>query len=132
MIDFHFEEVHTPRGPLFRPKAIGIFHGPDNSVSVEFLVDSGADTTIVPWQVGQFLGWSIGASDTPYIMSGVSGNMTCYERHINIQIGMIRFECTAMWALSDDVPNLLGRQDVFDHYNIEFRQRDKKVIFRPN
>jgi hypothetical protein len=37
-----------------------------------------------------------------------------------------------MWALSDDVPNILGRQDVFDRFNIEFRQYDKKVIFRPN
>jgi hypothetical protein len=132
MIDFPFEVVHTPRGPLFRPKAIGIFHGPDNSVSVECLVDSGADTTIIPWQVGQFLGWTVDASDEPCIMGGISGNITCYERLIDIQIGMIRFECTAMWALSDDVPNLLGRQDVFDRFNIEFRQRDKKVIFRPS
>jgi hypothetical protein len=52
MIGFPFEEVYIPRGSLFRPKAIVIFHGPQNSVNVECLVDSGADTTVVPWQVG--------------------------------------------------------------------------------
>jgi hypothetical protein len=48
-----------------------------------------------------------------------------------MEIGDIRFLSTVMWALSDDLPNLLGREDVFDCFHIEFKQSERRTIFRP-
>ena len=48
-----------------------------------------------------------------------------------MEIGGVRFHSVVMWALSDDLPNLLGREDVFDRFNIEFRQHERKVLFHP-
>ena len=86
---------------------------------------------MMAWQVGHILGWTVAPSETPYQMGGISGNLPCYLRRVDMEIGAIRFACPVMWALSDDVPNLLGREGVFDRFDIEFRQRNRKVIFRP-
>lgn len=48
-----------------------------------------------------------------------------------MEIGGIRFPSAVMWALSDDLPNLLGREDVFDRFHIEFRQGECRTIFKP-
>jgi len=131
MITFPYEEVYGHRGTFLRPKAVVVFHGATQSVSSECLIDSGADVTVVAWQFGQFLGWAPSSSEKPFPLGGISGNLPCYLRQAEMQIGEIRFEATVMWALSDDVPNLLGREDVFDRFDIEFRQRERKTIFRP-
>lgn len=33
-------------------------------------------------------------------------------------------------ALIEDVPYILGREDVFDKFDIEFKQKNKKIIFK--
>lgn len=131
MIEFPFEEIHTPRGILLRPKATVRLIGPSESLNLECLVDSGADTTVVTWEVGQYLGWTVAPVENPHTLNGISGSLPCYLRKIEMEIGGIRFHSTVMWALSDDLPNLLGREDIFDRFNIEFRQPERKVLFYP-
>jgi len=53
MIEFPFEQVNTPRGILHRPRATVRLIGPSESLNVDCLVDSGADTTVLTWEVGQ-------------------------------------------------------------------------------
>jgi hypothetical protein len=130
MIEFPFEEVHTPRGILLRPKAVVRLTGPSESLNVDFLVDSGADTTVITWEVGQYLGWTVAPLENPYTLGGISGTLPCYLRRVEMEIGGVRFESVVMWALSDDLPNLLGREDVFDRFDIEFRQGERRVLFR--
>jgi len=132
MIEFPFEVVRAPRGRLLRPKAVVRSFGPSRSLTVDFLIDSGADATVVTWQVGQYLGWAVAPSENPYPLGGISGSLPCYRRRVDMDIGGIRFPGTVMWALSDDLPNLLGREDVFDHFDIEFRQRERRIRFHPN
>ena len=132
MIEFPFEVVRTSRGMLARPKAVVRFFGPSRSLTVDCLIDSGADTTVVTWQVGQYLGWTVAPSENPYPLGGISGSLPCYLRRAEMEIGDTRFPATVMWALSDDLPNLLGREDVFDHFDIEFRQRERRICFHPN
>jgi hypothetical protein len=42
---------------------------------------------------------------------------------------MVEFDCTVAWAQIERVPFLLGRQDVFEHFDITFRQKNKKTVF---
>jgi len=131
MIEFSFETIHTQRGTTLRPKAVVRLIGPSAFLHVDCLVDSGADTSVITWEVGQYLGLTVEASENPYSLGGISGSLPCYLRSIEMEIGTIRFKGTVMWALSDDLPNILGREDVFDRFDIEFKQCDRSVFFRP-
>ena len=131
MIEYPFEEVLTQRGSVYRPKAAVRFYGPAETLLVDCIIDSGADTTVLTWQIGQYLGWTISQSETPVQLGGISGLLPCYLRRIDTEVGTSRFSTNVMWAESDDLPNLLGREDVFDAFNIEFRQSDRVTRFMP-
>jgi len=134
MIEFPYRPIQGTRDTLYRPRAMVKLSGPSRSLMVDCLVDSGADVSVFSWQVGRALGWfdNMISREQSYTLDGLSGNVACYQRQVEVEIGTILLESTVMWALSDDVPNILGRQDVFDRFNIEFCQSDKKVIFRPS
>ena len=40
------------------------------------------------------------------------------------------FDAQIAWAMINDIPPLLGRLDVFDRFDIEFKQNEKKVLFK--
>ena len=42
---------------------------------------------------------------------------------------MIEFPIKIAWALVEDVPPLLGRTDVFDKFEVKFRQKEKITEF---
>ncbi len=48
---------------------------------------------------------------------------------MSMKIDDHKFECKIAWAQIERVPFLLGREDVFENFNITFRQRDKKTTF---
>ena len=129
MNEFPFEEVETARGTVLRPRAVVRLIGPAESLLVRFLVDTGADTTLVTWQTGQYLGLVVSPDESPYSLGGISGSLPCYLRNLEVELGDQRFLCPVMWALSDDLPNLLGREVVFDRFHIEFRQSERRIVF---
>jgi hypothetical protein len=131
MIEFPFETVRTERTLVLRPRAIVRLFGPAESLLVRCLVDSGADTTLITWETGQVLGFTPSLDESPHSLGGISGSLPCYLRTLEMEIGGIQFPSTVMWALSDDLPNLLGREDVFDRFHIEFRQSERRTIFKP-
>lgn len=131
MIEFPSEEVRTERALILRPRAIVRLFGPAQSLLIRFLVDSGADTTLITWETGQVLGFTPSPDESPYSLGGISGSLPCYLRTIEMEIGDTHFSSAVMWALSDDLPNLLGREDVFDRFHIEFRQSERRTLFKP-
>ncbi len=48
-----------------------------------------------------------------------------------MRIGNREFEARVAWALEENVPPLLGRTDVFEEFDIRFRQRSRITEFRP-
>ena len=46
-----------------------------------------------------------------------------------MRIGEYSFIVKVGWAQIDHVPLLLGRANVFDEFEIAFKQFDKKVVF---
>jgi len=95
-----------------------------------FLVDSGADVTLFPKDVGEKLGFKIREGEEVKSISGVSGSIPIIHRLLKIQIGEFEFDIPVAWALEEEVPLLLGREVVFDKFDIEFKQAERKVIFR--
>lgn len=115
---------------IWRPYAWVTFVNGDIYVDRKLLVDSGADITMFPFEVGIQLGLVISEGETPGESDGIGGSVPILEREISIDIEDHRLQIPVAWALAEDAPLLLGRVVVFDKFDIEFKQADKLVIFR--
>ncbi len=60
MKEFPFKAIETEHlGIIYRPVALVNLKGPENEVLTEMLVDSGADVSIIPFELGSYLGLTI-------------------------------------------------------------------------
>ncbi|MDI6795046.1 MAG: retropepsin-like aspartic protease [bacterium] len=107
-----------------------ILISPETTLKRYFLVDSGADMTLFPKGVGEKLGFKIREGEEIKSISGVSGSLPVVHRRIKLRIGEFEFDAPVAWALEEEVPLLLGREVVFDKFDIEFRQAERKIIFK--
>ncbi|MBT9144050.1 MAG: O-phosphoserine sulfhydrylase [Dehalococcoidia bacterium] len=81
MIEFPFKQVRTSvLGVVLRPIATVRLTGAKNSLTAEFLIDSGADITIIPREVGSFLGFKVKEDERIINFGGIGGQIPCAER----------------------------------------------------
>jgi hypothetical protein len=60
-----------------------------------------------------------GGSDVSYVL-----------KRLWMHIGPHAFEVRVGWAQREET-FVMGRLDVFDRFDVEFRQRDRQLLFRP-
>lgn len=120
---------HETLGEIVLPYASIVLYHADRSFAGEFLIDSGADITLIPRGVGELLGLASRAGDVSDV-GDIRGTLSVVYREVEMQIGTERLRARVAWALTEDVPLILGRLDVFDIFDVEFRQRERCTIFR--
>jgi len=131
MIKFNYrkEQLHTGE-IIYRPVAeVHLLKDKNEWTTELFYVDSGADYTLIPYQMGRFLGLEKIASEVKEI-GGIGGKISVRFVTVLMKIMNHTFNCTIAWAQIEHVPFLLGRADVFEHFDITFQQRKKKTIFK--
>jgi hypothetical protein len=94
-----------------------------------FYIDSGADFTVIPYRIGQYLGLSA-QGQTVHEVQGINVAVGVIYATMSMTLGSFTFPVEVAWAQLEHVPLLLGRKDVFDRFEIIFRQRDGVVEFR--
>ena len=136
MIAFRFIPVLSRNlGLVYRPygqaKLIHTEGSGDAESIVEetFLIDSGADITVIPRRAGIELRLASVEKDELQRLGGISGSILMAYRQVEMEIGGHRFSCTIAWAQTDSVPFILGRFDVFDEFNVELRQKERVTFF---
>ncbi len=102
-----------------------------HSSQINILVDSGADISLISRQLGE----SLGLTKLPeeLILEGetVGGNVSYLLRNLEISINSHQFTAPFAWLQTDDCEEiLLGREVVFDLFDIEFKQAEEKIIFK--
>ncbi len=127
-VEFPYERALTPIGFVWIPVArVRISHR--NAVfELDMTVDTGADLTMIPYQVGLNLGLRR-AGSTVARLSGISGSTAYVLKKVALRVGSIRLSARCAWAQTDDVPTLLGRTDVLDRPTVTFDGRARKVTF---
>lgn len=92
-------------------------------------IDSGADVTMIPLSLGKLLGFRLEASPVEQI-GGVRGSVpVIYANGVMVKLGSDQFPIRLAWALTEEVPPLLGRTDIFDRFHVTFRQREDIILF---
>lgn len=129
-IEFTYREERLRTGEvIFRPVAqVYLLNVVGKWIPAYFYIDSGADYTLVPYRMGNFLGLGEKATEVTEI-GGIGGIIGVRFATITMKIGKCDFDCMLAWAQIEHVPFLLGRHNVFDHFKITFSQKIRKVIF---
>jgi len=130
MIEFDYRRERLTTGEVvFRPVAkVYVLRLQREWIADYFYIDSGADYTLIPYRMGRFLGFEGIASEVRE-MGGIGGAICVRFASLPMRIQDYRFDCAIARAQIERVPFLLGREGVFDHFDITFRQRDKKATF---
>jgi hypothetical protein len=131
-VEFPFVEekaniVPTVLRPLARVKLI---HG-SMELTADMYVDSGADITLIPYSAGIALGFSLKPEDEIRRIGGVGGGkISIVVRRIKMRINGEELNVRVAWCMSEDVPLILGRLDVFDRFNVLFEDGKKTVFLK--
>ena len=98
----------------------------------EMLIDSGADISLIPFHTGSLLGLSRSDEEILSFAQGIGGEVSYLLRRICLAIDGQPVSTTVAWCQDEDIEDMIvGRQDVFDAFHIEFRQSERRIIFKP-
>jgi hypothetical protein len=132
-IEFGFKREQSKLlGEVLRPVASLSFLGEAIEIPTEAYIDSGADLTLIPRSLGDLLGLKITAAELsePKEIKGISSlAIPVIIKRLRLKLGEQQFEARVAWSMIEDVPTLLGREDVFKLFQILF-DRNQKTIFR--
>jgi hypothetical protein len=98
---------------------------------LSMLVDSGADISIIPKWTGEDLGLKVDENDYIEKAEGVNGTVDYVIKNLTFNIDGHVFKAPVGWVQTEDVEDiLLGREVVFDLFDVEFKQVDEVIIFK--
>lgn len=131
MIVFKYKaESISSNGTLVKRPIADIFLQSASGEWIKFhpYIDSGADLTLIPLSLGKLLGFSTRGKKVETI-GGISKGVPVIYIKNPMRIGVFTFESHIGWTQIEDVPTLLGRADVFDQFDVSFKQKDDIIIF---
>ncbi|WP_373541227.1 retropepsin-like aspartic protease [Chamaesiphon sp.] len=96
------------------------------------LVDSGAELSLISLDIGKLLGFRLADREILLEGTGVGGEIQYVNREIDLTIDGHDFQAPVAWLQTEiaDAPLLLGREVVFDLFNIEFIQAEERIEFK--
>ncbi len=100
-------------------------------IEATVLVDSGAEVSLISLKVGQDLGYTLADSESTLLAETIGGRVEYVSRNVEMTIDGNTFIAPVAWLQTNTGAEqlLLGREVVFDKFNIEFRQADEQIIF---
>lgn len=102
-----------------------------HTVTVKILVDSGAELSLITKKLGEDLGYTKGDEEVNNQAEGVGGSIEYLLRQVEIQLDGHIFKAPVAWAQTDFCEEiLLGREVIFDLFDIEFKQAEEMIIFK--
>ena len=99
--------------------------------NLDFLVDSGADVSMVPKSIADLVGLDLKKA-RKHRTYGVEGKgLLVYEGSLAIKIGTHQLKIPCLFSSQEKTPFLLGRAGLFNHFTIVFENQSKQIVFRP-
>jgi hypothetical protein len=126
--------IKSLKNELWEPQKLITFLGyNDNHLEINTLVDSGADTTFIPYLLGIELGFDKNKGDLVKNAFGVGSSIQYIEKGLSIKIDDETLEIPVCWCLNETIDDLLlGREGIFSKYKVIFDEKAKSVTFEKN
>lgn len=119
-------------GEIFRPVArIGIRTIKSDWKFLRTYIDSGADISVIQRSFGELLGLDVENGKYAIFEGAGGGKLETYIHNIEMKIGDEVFKTKVAFCKDplSQTPNLLGRETIFDLFEIHFKNIDKKTGF---
>ena len=125
---YHYKEIEF--GRVFNPLVLLPVKTADGWQDLWFLVDSGADTVMLPIALAKKLGLSFDSS-TRTKLYGI-GEQAVYASPGKVTLMINGEEITARsyFIYSSSSTLLLGRLDIFEKFSVTFDRENQEIIFR--
>lgn len=106
--------------------------GPSGWIQAEAYVDSGAFLSIFSFHEVDGLGLDYRRGKSIFVTVGDGGSIPVYVHRLSIQLGPVVRHASIGFSPKLGVGfNLLGRQDIFTHFDVTFSDATRTVTFRP-
>ena len=127
-MEFPILKKRTELGIIPDVKILLFLHIKSGYQPISFLLDTGADFTMLPSHIAEWIG--IDLNKLPQTRSyGIEG-----DKGVKVWLGRIRvkicqYELTirCLFSSNQSCPYLLGRADIFSHFNIFFDNSTNKI-----
>ncbi|PNW39841.1 UNVERIFIED_CONTAM: hypothetical protein BEN50_15170 [Euhalothece sp. KZN 001] len=103
----------------------------EKEIKASLLVDSGAEISLISHKLGEDLGYTLADAESLLSAETIGGKVEYVLRNVEMIIDGYSLIVPTAWLQTpiESEQLLLGREVVFDRFNVEFRQADEKVIF---
>jgi hypothetical protein len=93
----------------------------------EFILDTGADCTVLPKYMAKLTGVNLSTCRQDHTYGLEERPLKVYIGKITIKISRYQFPIRCLFAESDTTSLLLGRMDIFAHFNITFDNKNERI-----
>jgi len=126
-INFDYKPLPNSKGKIYPLAKIDLCYE-DQKLTFWPIIDSGANVSIFPKAVADALGIEFEGEPEP--VEGVLGTFLGYSHYVNIKLGDYGelISVRALFLMGEPYP-LLGREGLFDKFDVLFQERLKKVVF---
>jgi len=127
-IEFPLREIRTEFGILLDPSIELSLKSPGGYLRVRFLLDSGADFTILPRSAALQLGINLTGS-REMIITGIEGaGVRAWLSEITVRMADSEMTLPCLFSSNEKTPYVLGRMGLFQRFNVAFDNRRKKIV----
>ncbi len=123
------KELSAITDVIYRPVAEVTLVTEEGKTIVPMYIDSGADIALLPRIFGEAPGFKMDESRVFELVGISKGKVPVIVKWVKMTIGECEFDARVAWALIEDVPPLLEILDVFDRFNVEFKQSEGIILF---
>jgi len=96
----------------------------------EFILDPGADCTMLPRYMANLVGVQILPPPDTYIHGITGQGMPAYKGQVKLKIESEEFEIRCLFTESNRTPFLLGRVDFFTLFDVHFDNRNNQIVLK--
>jgi Aspartyl protease len=131
-VSFYWVKFYGLKKETWEPLYPVLFTDQLKQREVLMVVDSGAEVSLITKTLGEELGFSVTYGEKIEVGQGVGGEIEYVYRTIDLTVDGYTFKAPLAWVISDsnDIPLLLGREVVFDLFDIKFVQAEEKIEFQ--
>lgn len=130
---FKYSPEPSKRGIVHRPIAHVHIQSKDGTWYLFYpYVDSGADTSLFTKGDASLLKLNIYKGENSPIVGIGKIMIPAYIHNVKIKIGETTVNAKIAFADSNEVPRLLGRTNIFQHFKIIFDEANLQTIFETN
>ena len=127
--EYAYSVFESQRGSVFRPVVSADVDFNGNHQFLEFIVDSGADSSMIGRDSAQTLGIELTGGQWTDVY-GICGKIRCFQRKVRLAVNGFESEpFDAVVLVSDKLNlNILGDDNFFHHFKVGFDSKDRKLV----